>query len=1144
MNKPRRVAKPLSDVVPLEDRVTPSAFALSDNRLLVIDTARPTTPITIPLVGINAGDTLVDVDIRPQNGFLYGLGYNANAGRVTLYSLSHRAGVATPITPTTPNAFVAADGTTSVRVGVDASTQVGFEFDPTADRVRVVTSNGQTFRIDPNNGAYVDGDAGVVGTQVDPGPAGSVTVTPVTVDESGNVPAIALAADGQSLFRFRTASPSTAVNVPLTVGSLAAGEQIVAIDFRPATGQLFGLAVNAAADAGSLYLIDPQTGDLTLVGATSGLVAFAGTDLPAPASARYGFDVNPTTDRIRVTTTTGLNFRIDPNTGAAIGSAPDGAITGATVSETAFTNSFGQAFGSANSATTQYTLDAATDQLYIQSSLGNGAQTSAVTLSSGFDTVNGFDIPSNVWSGATDAPVIGWGNSTVGRDGFVAATVAGTERLFSVNLGTGAVGGGGNIGSGSTPIAGLAVGDTFKFLFSFTSEFPGPNGFTWNLIRSTFEIIDENLPNPFGGTYSDIFDNFGFLDVGGTQFSPAGNPLTSIPILEAVRSNGTVIRSEAVVLAGLNVSREYAFLNNAVSLRTMFILSNPTGAPISTTVRWYGGLGTDGESVTFGTGGEGTPGVRWALIDDRDQTQSSPIGFVFSGPGANSLPSKLEFGGEIDSRYDVTVPAGQTIRLMSFTELFGTRADAVARGTVYNSLGLSEAAGMFADLDAATRATILNWNFDSVTANAGGPYTVAEGGSVALSGTATGTGAEFEWDFDYDGVTFTADATGATPTFSAAGIGGPTTRTVALRVTLPNGSTSAISTAVVAVTDVVLPVVTPPLPIPALLPGFAVGDGPGDAGRARTFSSDGTARLTLTPFPDATGGVRVAEGDFTGDSVPDLVVGTGVGGNRVRVYDGVTQNLLFDVAPFEATFTGGVWVSAGDLTGDGVADLVVSPDVGGGPVVVVYDGAKLAAGADAQVARFLGIEDASFRGGVRTAVGDINADGTADLIVTAGFGGGPRVAVFDGSRLTGPTLPNQLPPKLVGDFFVFEDTLRNGVYVAAGDLDGDRFVDLIFGGGPGGGPRVFALSGRSLLAGVEQPVANFFVGGPASRSGVTVAARDLDGDNLVDIVTGPGEGGPPVISAGVNIDPEGTPDALKLTGLSLVDFGFPGVFVG
>src|SRR5205814_4038499 len=149
-----------------------------------------------------------------------------------------------------------------------------------------------------------------------------------------------------------------------------------------------------------------------------------------------------------------------------------------------------------------------------------------------------------------------------------------------------------------------------------------------------------------------------------------------------------------------------------------------------------------------------------------------------------------------------------------------------------------------------------------------------------------------------------------------------------------------------------------------------------------------------------------------------------------------------------------------------------------------FDGKTFAAVAD-----FFGIDDPDFRGGARVAVGDVNGDGVGDLIVSAGFGGGPRVAGFDGR-----TLGTAARRKVFADFFAFEQGLRNGVFVAAGDVDRDGRADLVVGGGPGGGPRVTAFAGAALLADRAVPVADFFAGDPAGRGGARVAAKDLDGD--------------------------------------------------
>jgi predicted outer membrane repeat protein len=88
-------------------------------------------------------------------------------------------------------------------------------------------------------------------------------------------------------------------------------------------------------------------------------------------------------------------------------------------------------------------------------------------------------------------------------------------------------------------------------------------------------------------------------------------------------------------------------------------------------------------------------------------------------------------------------------------------------------------------------------------AEAGGPYAVGVGRSVTLSGAASsdsdGVVTKYEWDFNYDGVTFTTDASGVSPTFSAADLQVGTTRTLALRVSDALGARSAIDTATVSV---------------------------------------------------------------------------------------------------------------------------------------------------------------------------------------------------------------------------------------------------------------------------------------------------------------------------------------------------------
>lgn len=255
-----------------------------------------------------------------------------------------------------------------------------------------------------------------------------------------------IAASGQILYaatasnrllQFSSAEPDELISRRRLIG-LQAGESLLGIDFRPATGQLYGLGSSSR-----LYVIDAQSGQATPVGAQPFTPALNGT--------AFGFDFNPTVDRIRVVSNAGQNLRLHPDLGTVVdfdpntaGIQPDLNLAydntdadgdPADVNAGRIPSVIGAAYtnpdNDPNTGTTLYNLDAALNTLVIQAPPNNGVLNTVATVAGNnvIESFLGFDIAA---SGL--AYVAGW-DSRKGRNRLVVLDLAsgGLTRLGNID---------------------------------------------------------------------------------------------------------------------------------------------------------------------------------------------------------------------------------------------------------------------------------------------------------------------------------------------------------------------------------------------------------------------------------------------------------------------------------------------------------------------------------------------------------------------------------------------------------------------------------------------------------------------------------------------------------------------------------------
>ena len=204
----------------------------------------------------------------------------------------------------------------------------------------------------------------------------------------------------------------------------------------------------------------------------------------------------------------------------------------------------------------------------------------------------------------------------------------------------------------------------------------------------------------------------------------------------------------------------------------------------------------------------------------------------------------------------------------------------------------------------------------------------------------------------------------------------------------------------------------------------------------------------------------------------------------VRLYRNGTSVLFF--APFTDASVGSVAIA--DLGNDGTAEIIVGAGYGSKPKVGVFrqDGSLIGS--------FLAYGE-GFTGGVNVAACDLDGDGLNEIVTGAGFGGGPHVRIFTHEgKETGK------------QFFAYDTAFRGGTSVACGDVTGDGEADIVTGSGPGGGPHVNVFSGEGVL------LDDVFTGDATLAIGTNVSVGNIDSDSTLEILAVPAASAIPTVT--------------------------------
>lgn len=501
-------------------------YGIGDNKLISFDAGNPAAILSsVKIKGISGGQKIEGADFRPLTGELYLFGYKRSSKQYQLYTVNLSTGQATAVN--SPATLDLGPSNSSSKL------QIGFDFNPTVDRIRVTSTLDFNYRLNPINGAVaatdlmlnyaagdvnhgenplidavaytnsyagatsttlydLDTDLSILATQNPPNngvlntvggtgisfgnektdhdidiffntttltnkafilankgkkpklysvnfSSGAATligdighnkkITDIAVFIDRNLPAVtgnlvyALTSNNH-LISFDSNAPRI-VRSQLAVTGVIAGQTLVGMDFRPATGELFALGYNGTNGESQMYIINPATGAAAVVNSTPTVLALGMSGI--------AMDFNPTVDRIRVVAINDVNYRLNPANGAIAATdlnlsyapADVNSATNPNVNAVAYTNSF-----SGSVTTTLYDYDVALNILATQLPPNNGTLN---TVGSSGITVNGAEpsVDLDIFSDMVAATNVAYLAANTGSST--------NDNFYTINLSTGMV---------------------------------------------------------------------------------------------------------------------------------------------------------------------------------------------------------------------------------------------------------------------------------------------------------------------------------------------------------------------------------------------------------------------------------------------------------------------------------------------------------------------------------------------------------------------------------------------------------------------------------------------------------------------------------------------------------------------------------